>query len=454
MFPIYFRVQGIDYDYSQSDPSTPDPARTLPKARTIVFDVLPYIFRLRESIATIPKMIRAFPIFPDFPEFVRTLPKAKYAVSKESIATIPEMIRALPTFPDFARTLPEPKTTVFGIFPYIFGCRESITTIPETIRVLPIFPELSRSLKPPYEESIATVPVAIRDLPNLTTALIATSDRLSASTIFSKREDAWPQATPWAAKLPHWQRSCQLEVVYEYKQLTSKYCSVLALNFFEIIDVTNHISSFVSNCRVSDEVSSPTQETYRNPRKTDWEAYKTDLENSLTRMTQTIRDTIDLEVAAEQVQDAITSAYNDNCPITRKGSNRTVPWWNEDLSRIRRTVGKKFNKAKTNGEWDEYRRSLTEYNKTLRKSKRDSWRRHCEEIEGTPEYARLHKILSKGPQSSIYTLKTDSGEYTKTGRETIVELLRIQFPGSQITNLTLEDCRNIQGDPLRMETPL
>ncbi|KAJ8977553.1 hypothetical protein NQ317_019128 [Molorchus minor] len=61
-----------------------------------------------------------------------------------------EHSRLFPNIPDFARTLPKARNTVFGVFQYIFGCRESITSIPETIRALPIFPELSRSLKPPY----------------------------------------------------------------------------------------------------------------------------------------------------------------------------------------------------------------------------------------------------------------------------------------------------------------
>ncbi|KAJ8970955.1 hypothetical protein NQ317_000641 [Molorchus minor] len=83
-------------------------------------------------------MIRAFPTFPDFPEFVRTLAKAKYAV--------------------------------FGVFSHIFWVRGIDC---DYSRNDPNPPDLSRtlrSLKPPYEESIATVPVAIRDLPNLTTA--------------------------------------------------------------------------------------------------------------------------------------------------------------------------------------------------------------------------------------------------------------------------------------------
>ncbi|KAJ8967214.1 hypothetical protein NQ317_006020 [Molorchus minor] len=175
---IYFRVQGIDFEYSRTDPSPPDLAPTLPKARTIVFGVFPYIFRFNESIATIPEMFRALPTFPELSLF---FPKPKNTVfgvfvyifkSKESIATIPETIRALPTFPelslffpkpkntvrgidwdysrndpsppDFSRTLPKPKTTVFGVFIYIFKSKELIETIPEMIRALPTFPELSR----------------------------------------------------------------------------------------------------------------------------------------------------------------------------------------------------------------------------------------------------------------------------------------------------------------------
>ncbi|KAJ8980358.1 hypothetical protein NQ317_019245 [Molorchus minor] len=165
-FSQYFRVRGIDYDYSQSDPSTPDHAQILPNAMTIVF---------KELIATIPEMIQAFPTLPELTRFCPNSSKCQNRrvwclfMSTESIATIPEMIRALPTFPVFARTLPKARNTVFGVFPYIFGCRESITTIPETIRALPIFPELFRSINTPYEESIGTVPVAIRELPNLTT---------------------------------------------------------------------------------------------------------------------------------------------------------------------------------------------------------------------------------------------------------------------------------------------
>ncbi|KAJ8981813.1 hypothetical protein NQ317_007399, partial [Molorchus minor] len=62
-------VLGIDCDYSRNDPSPPDLTRTPPKPKTTVFGVFPYIFRFKESIATIPEMIQAFPTLPELSRF-------------------------------------------------------------------------------------------------------------------------------------------------------------------------------------------------------------------------------------------------------------------------------------------------------------------------------------------------------------------------------------------------
>jgi hypothetical protein len=80
----------------------------------------------------------------------------------------------------------------------------------------------------------------------------------------------------------------------------------------------------------------------------------------------------------------------------------------------------------------DYKISLTEYNKALRHAKRESWRRHCEEIEQAPECARLQKILSKDVQSAISPFWLENGEYTKTEEEMLKELLQVNFPGSNI----------------------
>jgi hypothetical protein len=89
-------------------------------------------------------------------------------------------------------------------------------------------------------------------------------------------------------------------------------------------------------------------------------------------------------------------------------------WWNQGLAEKRRKVRKQFNVAKKSGEWTDYKRTLTEYNKALRQAKRESWRRHCEEIENAPECARLHRILSQDDQGIIGSIQLENGAYTTT----------------------------------------
>jgi hypothetical protein len=80
----------------------------------------------------------------------------------------------------------------------------------------------------------------------------------------------------------------------------------------------------------------------------------------------------------------------------------------------RREVRRLFNVAKKSGIWTDYKRTLTEYNKALRQTKRESWRRRCEEIEKAPVCARIHRILSKDEQGAISSIQLENGAYTNT----------------------------------------
>jgi len=114
-------------------------------------------------------------------------------------------------------------------------------------------------------------------------------------------------------------------------------------------------------------------------------------------MTDKITNFIDLETAAKHFQDATVLAYNENCPFTVRPKNRNISWWNQDLAERRAKVRRLCNAEKKSGNWTDYKRTLTDYNKALRQPKRKSWRRHCE-IEKAPECARLQRILSKDEQ--------------------------------------------------------
>ena len=148
--------------------------------------------------------------------------------------------------------------------------------------------------------------------------------------------------------------------------------------------------------------------TYRNPRRTDWESYRTDMSGCLSGITDKINNFTDLEIAANQFQDAIAFAYNENCPLTVRENNRNTILWNQDLTVKRREVRRLFNVAKKSGNWTDYKRILTDNNKALRQAKRESRRRHCGEIEKAPDCARLQRILSKDGQSAVSSLQLEN----------------------------------------------
>jgi hypothetical protein len=77
-------------------------------------------------------------------------------------------------------------------------------------------------------------------------------------------------------------------------------------------------------------------------------------------MTDKINNVIELEIAADQFQEAISVAYNENCPLTVRMNNKNTSWWNKGLAEKKRKVRKLFNVAKKSGEWTDYKRTLTE----------------------------------------------------------------------------------------------
>jgi len=53
-------------------------------------------------------------------------------------------------------------------------------------------------------------------------------------------------------------------------------------------------------------------------------------------------------------------------------NNRNTSWWNLGLAEKRRKVRKLFNAAKKSGDWTDYKKILTDYNKALGQAKRES----------------------------------------------------------------------------------
>ena len=107
----------------------------------------------------------------------------------------------------------------------------------------------------------------------------------------------------------------------------------------EVIDITIatfHAGNFIKDWHVTEEVSCSDHRhirftvmgidhsviTYRNPHRTDWESYRNDLSGFLSGMTDKINNFPDLEIAANQLQDAIAFACNEKLSPCREGEQQ------------------------------------------------------------------------------------------------------------------------------------
>jgi hypothetical protein len=116
-----------------------------------------------------------------------------------------------------------------------------------------------------------------------------------------------------------------------------------------------------------------------------------------------------------------------------------TPWWNKKLNGLRAKTRKLFNTAKSSGQRDTYKETLTCYNNVIRKAKRASWRGYCQEINDVPGSVRLVRIMAKQATSRVSTVKRPNGQQTETGKETLKELFRVHFPDSKMIDDSYDD---------------
>jgi hypothetical protein len=105
---------------------------------------------------------------------------------------------------------------------------------------------------------------------------------------------------------------------------------------------------------------------------------------------------------------------------------------NKELCGLGAKTRNLFNTAKRTGQWDAYKGALTCYNKDIRKSNRSSWRRYCQEINDVLGSTRLMNNMAEQATNNVSTIKLPDGQYTETGKGTLKELFRVNFPDSKL----------------------
>jgi hypothetical protein len=88
-----------------------------------------------------------------------------------------------------------------------------------------------------------------------------------------------------------------------------------------------------------------------------------------------LRNEAGLGFAIHVVQQALISAYEDNCPLRPVKTGRQSLKWTVELESLRREVRRLFNKCRSDGSprsWDLYREAHRNYRKEVRKASRNA----------------------------------------------------------------------------------
>ena len=186
-------------------------------------------------------------------------------------------------------------------------------------------------------------------------------------------------------------------------------------------------------------ITRPTQQWYRNVRKTNWKDYK---ESTLPAEVQKLyplrelRSPMELDSKAEEFTKSIIDAYKKSCPLKRVGNkNKPNPWWNENLKSLRRETRRVERKAKRSNQgadWDLFKESRKAFKSEIRKSKRQSWRELCDQTEGLSPLARLYKILKWDSNSQLGSIEKPDGSFTNSPEETLQCMLDIHLSDPEL----------------------
>jgi hypothetical protein len=175
----------------------------------------------------------------------------------------------------------------------------------------------------------------------------------------------------------------------------------------------------------------------RNLRGTNWGSFKEDLRDRLERGPEmNVNDEAGLGLVILWIQQALVSAYEDNCPLRPVRKGRKSLRWTMELESLWKEVRWLFNKCRADKNphsWDFYREAQQKYRKEVRMASKNTWRVFCSSINDLPQVARVHRALSRDPKIKLGSLVAPSGRHTQSEGETLELLLTTHFPNAEIT---------------------
>ena len=165
----------------------------------------------------------------------------------------------------------------------------------------------------------------------------------------------------------------------------------------------------------------------RNPTGTNWGSFREDLRGKLERGPEmNMKEEAGLGLAVQWLQQALVTAYEDNCPPRFAKQGRKSLRWTARLESLRREVRRLFNRCRADSKsssWELYREAQRRYRKEVCKASREIWRTFCSSIIDLPRSAKLHRALTRDPKIRLGSLVAPTGQCTQTEGETLDLLL-------------------------------
>lgn len=129
----------------------------------------------------------------------------------------------------------------------------------------------------------------------------------------------------------------------------------------------------------------------RNPRGTNWGSFRKDLRDKLERGPElNMEDEAGLGLAVQGIQQALVTAYEENCPLRPTKNGRKSLKWTPELASLRREVRRLFKRCRADNKsssWELYREAQRRYRKEVRKASKEIWRTFCSSINDLPRSA-------------------------------------------------------------------
>lgn len=171
--------------------------------------------------------------------------------------------------------------------------------------------------------------------------------------------------------------------------------------------------------------------TFRNPRKCDWHEFRISLGQKLLDNPRCYNGPAGLEATVNHLTESLVSAFEENCPLTRRKCRTSLHWWNEELEALRKENRRLLNRARRTGKplhIKEHKFMQQYLKKSIRKAKTRAWRIFCDGIGSYGEATRLYKCLSKNRNVIDGPLIRSDGAFTESDSEALTELLQVHFP--------------------------